>query len=88
MAVYGVSVDTVDSHQQFASKFNFNFTLLADTEEKICAAYGVNVKDKQYPERVTFVVNREGKIAKVFNKVSPKTHAKDVLSALDSGKVS
>ena len=82
--VYGVSVDTVDSHQKFASKFNFNFPLLADTDEKICAAYGVNVKEKQYPERVTFVVNKQGKITKVFHKVSPKTHVKEVLEALDS----
>jgi peroxiredoxin Q/BCP len=79
-----VSVDTVDSHRQFSEKFKFNFRLLSDPDEKVCAAYGVNVKDGQYPERVTFVVDGTGTIRKVFPKVSPKEHAREVLGALDS----
>lgn len=83
MAVYGVSVDDVESHKKFAEKQSFNFPLLADTAEKICAAYGVNVKDGKYPERVTFVIDRSGSILKVYPKVNPKEHAKEVLGALE-----
>jgi peroxiredoxin Q/BCP len=82
--VLGVSVDPVESHQQFATKFSFGFPLLSDTTEAICTAYGVNVKDGQYPERVTFIVDRDGKIARVFPKVSPREHAREVLAALDA----
>lgn len=82
MKIYGVSVDTVESHKQFSDKFKFNFPLLADVGEKICDAYGVDVKDGKYPARVTFVVDAKGTIVKVFPKVSPKEHAKEVLSAL------
>lgn len=83
MAVYGVSVDTVESHKKFAEKQHFDFPLLADTEHKICKAFGVDVKDGQYPERVTFVVDKSGTIKKVWPKVSPKEHAKEVLQALE-----
>jgi peroxiredoxin Q/BCP len=81
--VYGVSVDDVASHKDFSDKFNFNFPLLADVGGKICAAYGVEVKDGKYPARVTFVVDKGGTIKKVFPKVSPKEHVAEVLQALD-----
>lgn len=77
-----MSVDSVESHKKFSEKNKFNFPLLADVGEKICDAYGVNVKDGRYPERVTFVVDAHGIIVRVFPKVSPKEHAKEVLSAL------
>lgn len=82
MAVYGVSVDDVESHQKFAAKQSFNFPLLADTGEKVCAAFGVKVQDGKYPERVTFVVAKDGVIKKVYPKVNPKDHATEVLGLL------
>ena len=83
VAIYGVSVDTVDSHKAFTSKFNLNFPLLADVDQKICAAYGVTVKDDKYAERVTFVVDKGGTIKKVYPKVNPKEHVAEVLSVLE-----
>lgn len=84
MKIFGVSVDSVESHKKFSDKHSFKFPLLADVGENICKAYGVNVKDGQYPERVTIVVDKSGTIKKVFPKVNPKEHAKEVLAALEN----
>ena len=83
VGIFGVSVDTVASHKAFSDKFKLTFPLLADADQKICTAYGVSVKDNKYAERVTFVVDKTGTIKKVFPQVSPKTHAKEVLSVLE-----
>ena len=80
--VFGVSLDNVDSHKAFTEKFNLNFPLLADPDQKICEAYGVNVKDNKYAERVTFAIDKTGTVKKVFPKVTPKDHAKEVLAVL------
>lgn len=82
VAVYGVSLDSVESHKAFSDKNKFTFPLLSDPDQKICAAYGVTVKDNKYPERVTFAVDKEGTVKKVFPKVVPNGHAKEVLAVL------
>ena len=74
--------------KKFADKFDLDFTLLADADHAVADAYGTWVEKKKYGktymgvQRATFVVDPEGRIAKVFPKVSPKTHDDAVLGAL------
>jgi peroxiredoxin Q/BCP len=86
--VIGVSPDEVDAVRKFAEKFDLDFTLLADADHAVAEAYGAWVEKSMYGkkymgvQRATFLIDPEGKIAKVFPKVSPKTHDDVVLSAL------
>ncbi|HEY3236617.1 MAG TPA: peroxiredoxin [Polyangiaceae bacterium] len=79
--VVGVSTDDNTSHQAFAKKYELPFPLLADTDQKLADAFGVKVW-ANYAERVTFVIDRSGKVAKVFPKVVPKNHAAEVMAVL------
>jgi thioredoxin-dependent peroxiredoxin len=86
--VIGISPDTVESVKKFAGKFDLDFTLLADADHAVAEAYGTWVEKSMYGkrymgvQRATFLIDPEGKIAKVFPKVSPKTHDDVVLEAL------
>lgn len=85
--VLGVSTDSEKSHQKFISKFNLPFTLLADTDKKIVEDYGVWGEKSMYgrkymgTNRKTFLIDEEGKIKKVFDKVNVSEHADEVLEA-------
>jgi peroxiredoxin Q/BCP len=90
--VLGVSVDGIDSHKQFCTKENLNFRLLADTERRVAEAYGSlnNFLVVKVAARHTFLIDPQGKIARVFTDVKPATHSREVLAALDAltpGKV-
>ena len=84
--VIGVSVDSVKKHAKFVEKYSLPFTLLADEEKKIVEAYGVWGKKKfmgrEYmgTNRVSYLINPEGKIAKVYETVKPEEHAEEVLA--------
>jgi peroxiredoxin Q/BCP len=86
--VIGVSPDPVEAVKKFADKFELGFTLLADADHAVAEAYGTWVEKSMYGkkymavQRATFVIGPDGKIAKVFPKVSPKTHDDVVLKAL------
>jgi peroxiredoxin Q/BCP len=86
--VLGISPDPVEDVKKFAGKFDLEFTLLADAEHEVADAYGTwgekSMYGKKYwgVQRATFLIDPEGKIAKVFPKVSPKTHDDVVLDAL------
>jgi thioredoxin-dependent peroxiredoxin len=88
--VLGVSPDSERSHVKFRDKYELPFTLLADTEHEVADRYGVwgekKFMGKQYMgvSRSTFVIDEGGKVKKVFEKVTPATHADDVLAALAS----
>ena len=79
--MYGVSTDDVASHQAFTRKFGFNFPLLADPDQKICEAFGVQVSEDGCASRVTFLVSKEGTIFKVYPKVKAREHVPEVLAA-------
>jgi len=85
--VFGVSVDDETSHQKFISKFQLPFDLLADTDHKIVEAYGVWGEKSMYGRkymgtmRKTFLIDDQGKIAKIFDKVDVSKHADEVLEA-------
>jgi len=83
-AIVGVSVDTVDSHQQFCTKENLSFKLLADEKHEVVNTYGSTQKfgDNEVAARNTFLVDPQGTIRKVFLKVNPNPHSAEVLTAL------
>ena len=86
--VIGISPDEVEAVEKFAGKFDLDFTLLADADHAVAENYGTWVEKSMYGkkymgvQRATFIIDPEGKIAKVFPKVSPKTHDDVVLKAL------
>lgn len=90
VVVFGVSTDTVSSHKKFEQKYALNFPLLADEEKKVVNAYVVwgekNFMGKTYmgTHRTSFLINPEGTIAKIYEKVNPKTHIQEVLTDLSS----
>ena len=86
--VLGVSKDTVASHCNFIKKYNLNFNLLADVDGEACQAYEV-IKEKSMfgkkylgIERSTFLINKLGKIAKIWRSVKVNGHVEEVLMAL------
>jgi peroxiredoxin Q/BCP len=84
VVVLGVSVDSADSHKQFCTKEGLNFKLLADADHKVSSAYGslTNLGMVKFASRHTFIINPEGKVAKVFTEVNPNKHSEEVLLAL------
>ncbi len=77
--VYGVSLDSPSSHRRFREKYNLNFPLLTDEGGRAAEALGVLGEDGQKAKRVSFLLDSEGKIAKVYPEVSPETHAEEIL---------
>lgn len=80
--VLGVSFDSVESHKAFIAKYNLPFVLLADTDKKVAKAYGVADENSKVASRVTFVIDKSGKIAYVNPKVNPATHAAELRTVL------
>lgn len=86
--VIGVSPDSVASHCKFAEKFGLNFHLLADEDHHVAEAYGAWVQKNMYGkvswgiQRSTFLIDRNGRIARVWQKVKAKGHAAEVLEAV------
>ena len=90
VTVLGISVDSVKSHRKFADKYGLPFTLLADEEKKVVNEYGVwglkKMMGREYMGtfRTSFLIDPEGKIAKIYEKVNPVEHAEMVLEDLKS----
>jgi peroxiredoxin Q/BCP len=88
--VLGVSVDSEASHKKFTAKYKLPFTLLADPDHSIAEAYGVYGEKKfmgrtyMGVKRITFLIDEKGKIKKVFEKVKPEEHAREVLEAFEA----
>jgi peroxiredoxin Q/BCP len=82
--VIGVSPDSVESHRKFKTKFNLPFPLLADEGHKLADAFGVWKEKSMYGrkfmgiERTTVIVDRKGRVAKIFPKVKVPGHAEEV----------
>ena len=83
--VFGISIDSVESHARFAKKFELPFLLLADAEKKIVERYGVwglkKFMGREYmgTQRMSFLIDPKGKIAKIYRNVKPAEHADEVL---------
>lgn len=84
--ILGVSVDTAESHKEFCTKEGLNFKLLSDTDAKVSEQYGsvMEYNGAKLSARNTFIIDPQGKIAKVFDKVKPGGHSDEVLAALAS----
>ena len=83
--IYGVSRDSLKSHEGFKEKYKYPFELISDPEEKLCNLFNVikekNMYGKKYMgiERSTFLINKEGKLSAEWRKVKVKGHAAEVL---------
>lgn len=87
--IIGVSPDSERSHQNFCAKHELNFTLLADTDHSICEAFGVWKEKSMYGRkymgvvRTTFLLDEEGRITHIFNKVKTAEHYQQIVNELD-----
>lgn len=86
--ILGVSVDSAQSHKDFCAKEGLNFKLLADADGKTSAQYGstMEYQGTKMAARNTFLINPEGKIAKVYTGVKPADHSEEVLRDLSQLK--
>jgi len=86
--ILGISADTSQAQKKFEDKHDLPYTLLADTDKKVCNAYGVIKEKNMYGKKVmgiartTFVIGPDGKIAHIFNNVKADGHAAEVLEYL------
>lgn len=88
--IVGVSPDSEKSHRSFCQKHELNFTLLADTDRSVCEAFGVWVEKSMYGRkymgvaRTTFVLDAEGRIERIFDKVDTKNHYQQIIKAYEN----
>jgi peroxiredoxin Q/BCP len=82
VALFGVSTDAADSHRAFAQKFNLPFPLLADPGGAMTQRWGAGQGLRAGARRVTFVLDREGRIARIFDPVRVEGHTDEVIAAL------
>ena len=84
LPIIGVSPDSIKSHAKFATKYSLNFTLLADEEKSLIGQLGLWIEKSMYGrkymgvDRTTYIVDEKGIIVRVFRKVKPEGHAREV----------
>ncbi len=87
--IFGVSKDSLKSHESFKEKFNFPFDLISDPDEKVCKIFDVIKEKSMYGkkymgiERSTFLIDSKGKLSRAWRKVKVKGHVDEVLSSID-----
>ncbi len=79
--IFGISVDSTESHRKFKAKYSIPFTLLSDSDKKLISTLGIK-SITGTASRVTFILDEEGKVLKVYPKVSPDKHAEELLAFL------
>lgn len=91
LTVLGISADTPAAQKKFKEKYELPYTLLADADKKVAESFGVIKEKNMYGRKVkgiartTFLIDGEGKIAKVFENVKPDGHAEEVLAVFKAG---
>ena len=86
--VLGISKDSPNALKKFKDKYSLPYTLLADEDKQLCEAFDVLKEKSMYGrktmgiERTSFLIDAQGRIAKIFPKVKPEGHAEEVLAAL------
>jgi peroxiredoxin Q/BCP len=79
--VLGISFNDVEQNADFAEKNNFPFPLLCDTDRRVGVAYGACADSKaRYASRVSFLIDEDGKLARIYDKVNPRDHPAQVLA--------
>lgn len=90
--IFGISADSVKSHKKFVEKYNLPFTLLADEKKEVLEKYGAMKEKSMFGKtflgikRMSYLIDKEGKIAKIYENVKPAIHAEEVLKDLKSLK--
>ena len=82
LKLVGISADSVESHKNFSKKYNLPFTLLSDPERKAIKSYGTN--GLIFAKRTSFLINPQGTIEKIYEKVDPTVHAEEILKDISS----
>ena len=82
--VYGVSLDSPESHREFREKYGLKFPLLTDEDGRAAEALGILRENGEVANRVTFLLAPDGNVAKVYPEVSPETHADEILADAES----
>jgi peroxiredoxin Q/BCP len=77
--VYGVSYDSPETNRAFAEKHGLPFLLLSDTDRTLARAVGAAIPLLPFPKRVSYLIGADGTVLKVYAKVTPATHAEEVL---------
>lgn len=80
--VLGVSTDSKKSHKKFADKYQLPFTLLADLDKKMIKEYAA--AGMPFNKRISYLIDPQGKITKVYPKVDPRRHADEVIKDLET----
>ena len=82
--VVGVSCDTPAENRAFRDKFGFPFDLLCDEDRSVSLRYGaVDGPEQQYPARISYLIDPEGRILRVYEAVKPAEHPGEVLAAIE-----
>jgi thioredoxin-dependent peroxiredoxin len=76
VTVFGISYDSMESHKKFIEKYHLPFALLSDSDHAIAKAYGAD--GMLFPKRMTFVIDKAGKIAYINPKVTPASHSAEL----------
>lgn len=90
--ILGISADDPKTQKKFQAKYDLPYTLLSDTDKKVCDEFGVIQEKNMYGRKVrgiartTFIISPEGRIGQVFNNVKPEGHAVEVLATLGAEK--
>jgi peroxiredoxin Q/BCP len=91
-AIVGISKDNVKSHDKFKKKYDLQFALASDENSDVCERYGTWVEKSMYGrkymgiERTTFLINEQGQIEKIWNKVKVDGHTEEILAVLNGKK--
>lgn len=84
-ALFAISVDTVEDQKKFVEEYDIPYLHLSDTKKDTCKTYaGLNIAG--LAKRSTFIIDKEGKIAKVFNDIEVESHGKEIIESLKSLK--
>jgi thioredoxin-dependent peroxiredoxin len=81
--IIGISFDPVERNAEFARKFDFKFPLLSDPDRRVALSYGACSDPKaQFAERMSFLIDEDGKVARVYDQVDPRDHPARILAEI------
>ena len=86
VVVLGVSFDDAKSHKEFSDMHSLPFTLLSDTGKKVAEAYGASRENSNTPKRITYLIDGDGKIIHIFDKVDTANHSSQIMAVINPKK--